>query len=164
MNLARALLEIRVRQYSNPRAHARLPFARTAHQVGNVLILDAGKDEIKVMLRKMESNGDIISKWGDYRSKDGVRAYLSSREINGYVVDILGDGVKRKELSREEQERIEMHQKLHTAGPHLKAFLMDKLGLGSTGIERGRAWRDEMMKLGLGPYTTIGDWTNYKRM
>ncbi len=44
----RVLLEIRVRQYTHPRAHARLPLARTAHQVGNVLILESGKDEFKV--------------------------------------------------------------------------------------------------------------------
>lgn len=37
----RALLEIRVRQYSHNRAHARRPFARTVHQVSNVSILGA---------------------------------------------------------------------------------------------------------------------------
>ena len=36
----RTLLEIRVRQYQDPRAHARLPRARTCHQVSNVMILD----------------------------------------------------------------------------------------------------------------------------
>src|SRR5438132_9710777 len=35
----RTLLEIRVRQYQDPRAHARLPMARTCHQVGNVMLL-----------------------------------------------------------------------------------------------------------------------------
>ena len=37
----RTLLEIRVRQYTHPRAHARLPAARTCHQVGNVMILES---------------------------------------------------------------------------------------------------------------------------
>jgi benzoate/toluate 1,2-dioxygenase subunit beta len=37
----RTLLEIRVRQYTHPRAHARLPAARTCHQVGNVTILES---------------------------------------------------------------------------------------------------------------------------
>ncbi len=41
----RTLLEIRVRQYRDPRAHARLPAARTVHQVGNVMIeQDAGSE------------------------------------------------------------------------------------------------------------------------
>ena len=44
----RTLLEIRVRQYRDPRAHARLPAARTCHQVGNVMILEADNDEILV--------------------------------------------------------------------------------------------------------------------
>jgi len=32
----KALLELRIRQARHPRAHARLPLARTVHQVGNV--------------------------------------------------------------------------------------------------------------------------------
>ena len=41
----RTLLELRVKQARHPRAHARLPLARTVHQVGNVVVLqenDAG--------------------------------------------------------------------------------------------------------------------------
>ena len=34
----RTLLELRVKQARHPRAHARLPLARTVHQVGNVII------------------------------------------------------------------------------------------------------------------------------
>lgn len=37
------LMAIRVRQQQHPRAHARLPLARTVHQVGNVLLLDGGQ-------------------------------------------------------------------------------------------------------------------------
>src|SRR5713226_9809029 len=44
----RTLLEIRVRQYRHPRAHARLPSARTVHQVGNVMIVEDGGDELRV--------------------------------------------------------------------------------------------------------------------
>lgn len=44
----RTLLEIRVRQYAHPRAHARLPRARTCHQVGNVLILGSDGSELRV--------------------------------------------------------------------------------------------------------------------
>ena len=36
----RKLLEARVRQYAHPRAHARTPFMRTVHQIGNVVLLD----------------------------------------------------------------------------------------------------------------------------
>jgi len=44
----RTLLEIRVRQYAHPRAHARLPAARTCHHVGNVLILESDGSELRV--------------------------------------------------------------------------------------------------------------------
>jgi 3-phenylpropionate/cinnamic acid dioxygenase small subunit len=43
----RTLLELRVKQARHPRAHARLPLARTVHQVGNVIAEETG-DEIKV--------------------------------------------------------------------------------------------------------------------
>jgi len=43
----RTLLELRVKQARHPRAHARLPLARTVHQVGNIMVED-GKDEVKV--------------------------------------------------------------------------------------------------------------------
>ena len=43
----RTLLELRVKQGRHPRAHARLPLARTVHQVGNIMVED-GKDEVKV--------------------------------------------------------------------------------------------------------------------
>lgn len=46
----RKLLEARVRQYEHPRAHARTPFMRTVHQVGNVTLLaeDADRGEVVV--------------------------------------------------------------------------------------------------------------------
>lgn len=43
----RTLLELRVKQARHPRAHARLPLARTVHQVGNIVVEDS-KDEVKV--------------------------------------------------------------------------------------------------------------------
>src|SRR6266545_1342045 len=36
----RRLLEIRVRQFQHPRAHARVPVPRTVHHVGNVQVMD----------------------------------------------------------------------------------------------------------------------------
>jgi 3-phenylpropionate/cinnamic acid dioxygenase small subunit len=44
----RMLLELRVKQARHPRAHARLPLARTVHQVGNVMIAEEAKNEIRV--------------------------------------------------------------------------------------------------------------------
>jgi 3-phenylpropionate/cinnamic acid dioxygenase small subunit len=43
----RTLLELRVKQARHPRAHARLPLARTVHQIGNVVV-EEGKDGIRV--------------------------------------------------------------------------------------------------------------------
>ena len=44
----KTLLELRVKQARHPRAHARLPLARTVHQVGNVQILSENTSELKV--------------------------------------------------------------------------------------------------------------------
>jgi benzoate/toluate 1,2-dioxygenase beta subunit len=44
----RTLLELRVKQARHPRAHARLPLARTVHQVGNVVLLSEGQSELKI--------------------------------------------------------------------------------------------------------------------
>jgi len=43
----RTLLELRVKQARHPRAHARLPLARTVHQIGNV-VAEEGENEILV--------------------------------------------------------------------------------------------------------------------
>src|SRR3954466_8175424 len=43
----RTLLELRVKQARHPRAHARLPLARTVHQIGNIEIHEE-KDQVKV--------------------------------------------------------------------------------------------------------------------
>ena len=43
------LMQVRVRQQSHPRAHARLPLTRTVHQIGNVLVRGAADaDEVEV--------------------------------------------------------------------------------------------------------------------
>jgi len=44
----RALLEVRVRQFQHPRAHARVPAPRTVHQVGNVRVLGANDGHLRV--------------------------------------------------------------------------------------------------------------------
>ena len=44
----RTLLELRVKQARHPRAHARLPLARTVHQVSNIFFKDIEGKEIQV--------------------------------------------------------------------------------------------------------------------
>ena len=44
----RTLLELRVKQARHPRAHARLPLARTVHQVGNISIASDTNDLVHV--------------------------------------------------------------------------------------------------------------------
>ena len=44
----RRLLEVRVRQFQHPRAHARVPAPRTVHHVGNVQVVEAKAHEVRV--------------------------------------------------------------------------------------------------------------------
>lgn len=44
----RTLLGLRVKQARHPRAHARLPLARTVHQVGNILVANESRQELRV--------------------------------------------------------------------------------------------------------------------
>jgi len=44
----RRLLEVRVRQFLHPRAHARVPAPRTVHHVGNIQVLDAENGRLRV--------------------------------------------------------------------------------------------------------------------
>ena len=44
----RRLLEIRVRQFQHPRAHARVPVPRTVHHVGNVQVMETEGREVRV--------------------------------------------------------------------------------------------------------------------
>jgi 3-phenylpropionate/cinnamic acid dioxygenase small subunit len=62
----RTLLELRVRQARHPRAHARLPLARTVHQVGNISILSSTKDLLHVTstLTLVEFRNEKQRVWG----------------------------------------------------------------------------------------------------
>jgi 3-phenylpropionate/cinnamic acid dioxygenase small subunit len=62
----RTLLELRVKQARHPRAHARLPLARTMHQVGNVMVLSEESGEIRVAstLTLVEFRGERQRVWG----------------------------------------------------------------------------------------------------
>ena len=44
----RTLLELRVKQIRHPRAHARLPLARTVHQIGNIMELGEADGELRI--------------------------------------------------------------------------------------------------------------------
>ena len=44
----RTLLELRVKQYRHARAHARLPLARTVHQITNVSVIEDNPREVRV--------------------------------------------------------------------------------------------------------------------
>jgi 3-phenylpropionate/cinnamic acid dioxygenase small subunit len=44
----RTLLGLRVQQVKHPRAHARLPLARTVHQVSNILVVDESESTVNV--------------------------------------------------------------------------------------------------------------------
>ena len=62
----RTLLELRVKQARHPRAHARLPLARTVHQVGNVMVLGEQKGELRVnsTLQLVEWRNERQRLWG----------------------------------------------------------------------------------------------------
>lgn len=62
----RTLHELRVKQARHPRAHSRLPLARTVHQVGNVIILSDENSELKVgsTLQLVEWRQEKQRVWG----------------------------------------------------------------------------------------------------
>lgn len=62
----RTLLGLRVAQARHPRAHARLPLARTIHQVGNVMVLNEDKTETRVssVLHVLEWRNERQRTWG----------------------------------------------------------------------------------------------------
>jgi benzoate/toluate 1,2-dioxygenase beta subunit len=62
----RTLLELRVKQARHPRAHARLPLARTVHQVGNITVLADSAEETRVAstLTLIEWRNEKQRVWG----------------------------------------------------------------------------------------------------
>ena len=62
----RTLLELRVKQARHPRAHARLPLARTVHQVANVMLLGEENGELRVSstLQLIEWRNERQRLWG----------------------------------------------------------------------------------------------------
>ena len=66
----KTLLELRIRQARHPRAHARLPLARTVHQVGNVMLLELagetanGTAHVASTLQVIEFRAERQRIWG----------------------------------------------------------------------------------------------------
>ena len=62
----RTLLELRVKQARHPRAHARLPLARTVHQVSNVVYkeIENGEFEVNSTLVLVEFRSEKQRVWG----------------------------------------------------------------------------------------------------
>lgn len=81
----RSLLELRVRQARHPRAHARLPLARTVHTVGNVMIAaDAGNElVVNSTLQLVEFRNDRQRLWGalvEHRLRRAGESYRIARK------------------------------------------------------------------------------------
>ena len=60
----RTLLELRVKQARHPRAHARLPLARTVHHVGNIQVEETNKEiTVNSTLQLVEFRNDKQRLW-----------------------------------------------------------------------------------------------------
>jgi 3-phenylpropionate/cinnamic acid dioxygenase small subunit len=96
----RRLLEVRVRQFQHPRAHARTPAPRTVHQISNVQVMQAEGDVLRVdsTLALLEYRHERQRVWGALvehrlrRTADGLRIALkridlvnSEAELDGVV-------------------------------------------------------------------------------
>ena len=73
----KTLLELRVRQARHPRAHARLPLARTVHQVGNVMV-DEGSEEVRV-----QSTLQVVEFRNERQRVYGALVEHRLRRVNG---------------------------------------------------------------------------------
>ena len=62
----KTLLGLRVRQARHPRAHARLPLARTVHQVGNIMLLEKtdATAHLASVLQVIEFRAERQRVWG----------------------------------------------------------------------------------------------------
>lgn len=95
----RRLLEIRVRQFQHPRAHARMPAPRTVHQISNVHVLEAEADELRVAstLVLLEYRHERQRVWGALvehrlrRTRDGLR--IAAKRIDLVNSEAELDGI-----------------------------------------------------------------------
>jgi 3-phenylpropionate/cinnamic acid dioxygenase small subunit len=95
----RALLEVRVRQFLHPRAHARVPAPRTVHQVGNVRVLSPSDTQLRVgsTLVVIEYRQERQRTWGAQvehrlrRTADGLR--IAAKRVDLVNSDAELDGI-----------------------------------------------------------------------
>lgn len=95
----RRLLEVRVRQFQHPRAHARVPAPRTVHQVGNVQLIEAGALDARVgsTLVLIEYRRERQRVWGALvehrlrRTADGLR--IAAKRIDLVNSEAELDGI-----------------------------------------------------------------------
>ena len=95
----RRLLEIRVRQFQHPRAHARMPAPRTVHQISNVHVLEAEGDELRVAstLVLLEYRHERQRVWGALvehrlrRTREGLR--IAAKRIDLVNSEAELDGI-----------------------------------------------------------------------
>lgn len=95
----RRLLEVRVRQFMHPRAHARTPAPRTVHQISNVHVLEAEGDELRVAstLVLCEYRHERQRVWGALiehrlrRTRDGLR--IAAKRIDLVNSEAELDGI-----------------------------------------------------------------------
>jgi 3-phenylpropionate/cinnamic acid dioxygenase small subunit len=95
----RRLLEVRVRQFQHPRAHARIPAPRTVHQVGNVRVVEVGAHDVRVgsTLVVVEYRRERQRVWGALvehrlrRSADGLR--IAAKRIDLVNSEAELDGI-----------------------------------------------------------------------
>jgi 3-phenylpropionate/cinnamic acid dioxygenase small subunit len=86
----RALLEVRVRQFRHPRAHARTPMPRTVHQIGNVDIVEDDGRELRVVstLVMVEYRNERQRIWGG-RVEHRLRRVGDGLRIAAKRVDLV---------------------------------------------------------------------------
>ena len=80
----RTLLELRVKQARHPRAHARLPLARTIHQIGNIEIHEESKEtKVNSTLVLVEFRAEKQRIWGaqvEHRLRRAGESYRIARK------------------------------------------------------------------------------------
>jgi len=97
----RRLLEVRVRQFQHPRAHARIPAPRTVHQVGNVRVIETGGRDVRVgsTLVLVEYRRERQRLWGAIvehrlrRTAEGLR--IAAKRVDLVNSEAELDGIVR---------------------------------------------------------------------
>src|SRR5204863_213642 len=105
----RTLLGLRVKQARHPRAHARLPLARTVHQVGNILVPKEDEPELLVAstLTLVEFRTERQRVWGalvEHRLR-GVRGARFRAAADRHLARNGRPGVPRDRMGRLESLR-----------------------------------------------------------